>query len=309
MSRILAKTLDLPREEWIGLRRKGIGGSDAGAICGLNPWVSTIDVYLDKLGLKDEKQDNEAMRQGRDLEEYVARRFEEETGKKVRRRNAILQHDEVDYLLANIDRWVDGENAGLECKTASIFAKDAWADGKIPAHYEIQCHHYMAVTGADTWYLCCLILNKSLEIRTIKRDEELIRSLIEIEQAFWENHVVPRVMPAPDGSSAATAILSDLYKNSDPETVIELQGFENRLNEYDKILELENLVAKDKERIRQEIMTEMKEAEIAYCNGRKITWKKQAGRKSIDSKRLRKEKPDIYLDYLEEADPIRVLRI
>jgi predicted phage-related endonuclease len=167
----------------------------------------------------------------------------------------------------------------------------------------------MAVTGADTWYLCCLILNKSLEIRTIKRDEELIRSLIEIEQAFWENHVLPRVMPAPDGSSAATAILSDLYKNSEPETVIELTGFDNRLDEYDKIVELESLVAKDKEKIRQEIMTEMKEAEIAYCNGRKITWKKQAGRKSIDSKRLRKEKPDIYLDYLEEADPIRVLRI
>jgi putative phage-type endonuclease len=309
MSKVLVKTNDLPHEDWIRYRKMGIGGSDVGAICGLNPWASAIDVYMDKLGLKDEKPDNEAMRQGRDLEEYVAWRFEEATGKKVRRRNAILQHDEYDFMLANIDREIIGENAGLECKTASVYATDKWADDKIPPHYELQCYHYMAVTGAERWYLCCLILNKSLEIRTIERDAEVINQLIDIEKAFWTNNILGKVMPPPDGSKAAGEILRSIYQDSNPDEVIELTGFDQKLKRYDEIVDLENIIGSEKEQIKQEIMAIMGEAETAYCKDRRITWKKQAGRKSIDTKLLKAEKPDIYLDYLQVSDPIRVFRI
>ena len=85
----LISTVDMSHEEWLRYRKLGIGGSDAGSICGLNPYSSAIAVFQDKTQKEaGEKEDNEAMRQGRDLEEYVARRFMEETGKKVRRANA-----------------------------------------------------------------------------------------------------------------------------------------------------------------------------------------------------------------------------
>ena len=84
----LVSTLGLRREEWLRYRKRGIGGSDAAAVCGLNPYSSPLQVYLDKTS-GENGYDNEAMRQGRDLEEYVARRFTEETGRKVRRANAI----------------------------------------------------------------------------------------------------------------------------------------------------------------------------------------------------------------------------
>ena len=293
MSKVLVNINGLSHDEWINIRRSGIGGSDVGAICGLNPWASAIDVYMDKLGLKDEKPDNEAMRQGRDLEEYVAKRFEEATGKKVRRRNAILQHDEHDFMLANIDRWLYFENAGLECKTASVYAASDWADGKIPAHYELQCHHYMAVTGADKWYLCCLILNKSLELREIPRDEEVIKQIIAIEKSFWNDNVLAKIMPAPDGSDAATAILKSIYKDSNPDEIVELNGYEDKLKRFDEIVELEDILGTEKELIKQEVMVKMGEAETAICGRRKITWKKQAGRKSFDNKALQVEMPDI----------------
>ena len=105
----LANTAEIPREDWLNARRGGIGGSDAPAILGLDRYRSPFDVYADKLGLKPEQEDNEAMRQGRDLEQYVAERFMEATGKKVRRRNGILQHPEHPWMIANIDRWVVGE--------------------------------------------------------------------------------------------------------------------------------------------------------------------------------------------------------
>ena len=192
----LVSTLNMEHEEWLENRRKGIGGSDAGSICGLNPYSSAISVFQDKTQPLTEKPDNESMRQGRDLEEYVARRFMEETGKKVRRANAIFYKEEQPFMLANVDRLIVGENAGLECKTASAYSADKWKDGHIPDSYEIQCHHYMAVTGADAWYIACVILGKEFIWHKIERDEEIIQMLISVESDFWNNNVLADKMPA-----------------------------------------------------------------------------------------------------------------
>lgn len=78
----LVSTSNISYEEWLRYRKFGIGGSDAGAICGLNPYRTAIQVYFDKTSDAVEDTDNEAMRQGRDLEDYVAQRFMEATGKK-----------------------------------------------------------------------------------------------------------------------------------------------------------------------------------------------------------------------------------
>ena len=66
--------------EWLRLRKTGIGGSDAGAICGVNPFSSAMKVFKDKTSEGIEEQDNEAIRIGHDLEDYVAQRFTEATG-------------------------------------------------------------------------------------------------------------------------------------------------------------------------------------------------------------------------------------
>ena len=145
---------DLSREEWLKLRKTGIGGSDAGSICGMNPYSNAMKVFHDKTSdTTEEQQDNEAIRQGHDLEEYVAQRFMEETGLKVRRSNFMYRNLEYPFMIADVDRLVIGEDAGLECKTASAYNADKWKDGEIPLHYIMQCYHYMAVTGKRTWYI------------------------------------------------------------------------------------------------------------------------------------------------------------
>lgn len=124
-------------KEWLAIRRRGIGGSDAAAIVGLDRYRSPFAVYADKLGLTPEREDNEAMRQGRDLEDYVAQRFTETTGKKVRRCNDTLQHPKYPRLLANIDRLIVGEKALLECKTTSILNKTKFTQGEYPPNYYV----------------------------------------------------------------------------------------------------------------------------------------------------------------------------
>ena len=78
----LISTLNLSKEDWLRYRKCGITGTDAGAILGVNPYRSAFQVYCDKNSETIENIDNEAMRQGRDLEDYVAQRFTEATGLK-----------------------------------------------------------------------------------------------------------------------------------------------------------------------------------------------------------------------------------
>ena len=152
----------MDRREWLALRKSGIGGSDAGAVCGLNPYSSPMNVYRDKTcETAEDKEDKEAVRQGHDLEDYVAQRFMEATGLKVRRSNYMYRSIEHPFMIADIDRVVVGEDAGLECKTVSAYGEDKWKDGKIPFHYVMQCFHYMAVTGKRAWYIAVAILGSS----------------------------------------------------------------------------------------------------------------------------------------------------
>ena len=158
------------REEWLENRMKGIGGSDAGAILGFNPYKSPYYLWCEKTGRIGSQPDSEAMRQGRDLEDYVARRWMEATGKKVHKSGFSYQSKEHPYMLANVDRLVVGENAGLECKTASALTRTKYDKGDIPASYYAQCMHYMAVTGMDRWYIAIVVLGKGFYTFEVERN-------------------------------------------------------------------------------------------------------------------------------------------
>lgn len=231
-------TAGLDRETWLRMRKTGIGGSDAGAICGLNPYASPVSVYIDKTSDTISDEDNEAMRQGRDLEDYVARRFMEETGFKVHRSNIMYRSNENPFMLADVDRLINGQDAGLECKTASAYHADKWKDGEIPAHYLIQCHHYMAVTGKKMWYIAVVILGQSFRFAQIQRDESIIDNLTCIEERFWKENVVPGIMPEPDGSKACDAVLEQYFKISRKGSTIPLIGFDEKLKRRGELSEL-----------------------------------------------------------------------
>lgn len=289
----LISTVGLSHDEWLKYRKQGIGGSDAGAICGLNPYRSPMAVYIDKTEKTIEENDNEAMRQGRDLEQYVAERFVEETGLKVRRANAIFFNDEHSYMLANVDRLIVGENAGLECKTASVYSADKWENGHIPESYEIQCHHYMAVTGADAWYIACVILGRDFVWQKIERDDETIRMLMQIESDFWNNNVLANKMPAPDGSKAAEELISKYYKDSDSDKAISLIGFEEKLKRRKEINDLVDKLETEKKQIEQEVKLYMEDAEKADSDHYSVSWKSYVSDR-VDSKKLKADYPDVY---------------
>lgn len=184
MARVIVKTISLSHEDWLGYRRKGLGGSDASTVCGLNPYSSKLTLWADKTGRLPEKEDNEAMRTGRDLEQYVASRFEEATGKRVHRKNAMFAHDKYDFITANVDREVVGENAGLECKTTSAYARSDFENGEVPLNYLCQCRHYMNVMGYDKMYLAVLVMGRAFYWFEIPYDKAEGDALLKMEIDF-----------------------------------------------------------------------------------------------------------------------------
>ena len=307
-AQVIANTLDMSREQWLELRRQGIGGSDAAAIVGLDRYRSAFDVYAEKIGLKPEQPDNEAMRQGRDLEQYVAERFMEATGKKVRRRNAMLQHPEYPFMTANIDRWVVGENAGLECKTTSVLNRTKFSQGEFPPNYYVQCVHYMAVTGAERWYLAVLVLNKAFYVFTIERDEAEIQALIDAEKDFWENHVLKQIPPAPDGTESTSELIKQLFPEAREREEIALYGHEDKIQQY---LELDAQVkelTQKRDALKQELQLAMSDAEIGRAQGYVVEWKNQV-RQTLDTQKLKKEQAEIYQKYLKPAQTVRMFKI
>ena len=295
----LISTVGLPKEDWLKIRRTGLTGTDIGAITGMNPYSSAFQVYHDKLSEEIEDFDNEAMRQGRDLEEYVAKRFTEETGLKVRRANAVYQNEDYPFMLADFDRLIVGEEAGLECKTVSAYSADRWSNGKIPLHYQMQVQHYLAVSGYKVWYVAALIMGREFVIRKIERDEELIRNLIIIEKRFWEDHVLAGVAPDPDGSRAYSEMLLQLY-HGDEKKEIRLFGMKEQLSRRAEIEQLVKKLETEKEQIDQNIKLQMQDASYAVAEDYRISWV-QANQNRIDAKRLKEEQPEIYNQYIKEV--------
>lgn len=299
----LVSTLNLDKREWLKYRKSGIGGSDAGAVCGLNPYRTAMQVYQDKVSEEIEEMDNEAMRQGREFEDYVAKRFMEATGKKVRRANAMFYNEEYPFMLADVDRMVVGENAGLECKTASPYMADKWKDGNIPLSYQIQCYHYMAVCNADAWYLAVVIYGREFKYYKIERDEAVIADLIQIEKTFWENHVLKQQIPDPDGSKLADSVIAEYYKNSIADT-IPLTGFNEKLERRQELSELIGRMDMEKKKIEQELKLYLGENERAENEQFMVSWKSVQSNR-LDEKRLKEEEPEIYEKYKKSVSSRR----
>lgn len=298
----VVRVTDISREEWLEYRRSGIGGSDASTIVGLNPYSSLYYLYNDKLGLLSEKPDSEAMRQGRDLEQYVADRWMEATGKTCRRNNYMWRSAEHPCMLADIDREVVGENAGLECKTTSVYNRHDFEQGDIPPTYYVQCMHYMAVMGFDRMYLAVLVLNTGFYHFVIERDEEEIAALVEREEAFWRDHIQTQTPPDPDGSAATQSALRQLYPRERPEEyTLPLYSDADRI--LNSIEQLQNNVKELQALIDEKkagLMAQMEDAPLAESPRYTCSWRTYS-RTVIDKKRLEREQPEIFAAYAQTS--------
>lgn len=292
----------MDHKQWLQARTQGIGGSDVSAIAGLNKWKSAVQVFLEKTqAIEEEDIQSEAAYFGNVLEEVVAKEFAKRTDLKVQRRNAILQHPEYPWMLANVDRLIVGEKIGLECKTASEYLKKEWEDEEVPAAYLLQCQHYMAVTGYEAWWIAVLIGGNKFVHKKIERDEELIQYLIDIEKDFWLNNVEKNEPPMFDGSDASTDLLKHLYPESITDSFVSLGKQEELLIEARDQVDREiKVLQEQKAEYENKIKAKLGTNEVGGTENYKVQWKSYTTIR-FDSKRFKAEHPDLYEQYAKES--------
>ncbi len=308
--RILARNVDkLTRGEWLGKRRSGLGGSDAAAICGENPFRGPLSVYLSKIGEAPDQDSTEAMSWGTILEDTIAKEFSRRTQQKIRRCNMILQHAEHDFMLANVDRYTldpdEGEWGILEVKNVGEYRREDWEDGAVPSYYLLQGQHYMAVTDTQYVWFAPLIGGNRMQPVKVMRDDRLIASLIKIEKEFWHK-VQTRTPPPIDDSLDATRVLKALYPSS-IETTVEIDE-----DLYLKLKSAKERVAEAEKEARgyeNQIKDQMKDAEAAVAPGNPkplVTWKGGTV-KRLDTDALKSEHPELAMKYMRETSTRRFL--
>ena len=159
----------------------------------------------------------------------------------------------------------------------------------------MQCYHYMSVCNADAWYIAVVIYGREFKYYRIERDEEALLDLQRMEQNFWENHVLKRILPKPDGSELADKVISGYFQKSMKETK-PLTSFDEKLDRRQELeLLLEEMTA-EKKQIEQELKLYLGEAETAENANYRVSWKSVSSQR-IDEKRLREERPEVYEQY------------
>lgn len=308
MAKVLANTVEMTRQEWLVERTKGIGGSDASVILGFNPWKSPFQLYIEKTGGQVEEINNEAIYWGNVLEDVVAKEFSRVTGKKVRKRNVMFRHPEHDFMIANIDRDVVGEKALLECKTTNAFNADAWEGDHIPPAYICQLQHYMAVLGYEKAYIAVLIGGQKFVWKELERDDEFIELMIEAEKEFWEEHVMKNIPPEIDGTNSASELLKKMYPQDNGETVmLESDKAETLIEAIESIkseIKKKNTLLKEYE---NKLKLMIGDAAVGVTPRYEVNLKTYE-RNSIDTRKLKKDLPDIAEKYTKTST-YRQLRI
>lgn len=320
----------LTTEQWVELRRNGIGGSDAGTVMKVNAHRTTTELYKDKKGLLASKPTTPKQQYifdfGHQMEAALGKYFEATTGFKVETERRMFRHPLYPFMTANLDGiFSNGEETGiLEFKTSNPDMKYFYRSGTLgedaklgnPA-YEYQVRQYMAVMNLFVAYICVGFSNNADDICIIRveRDVEKEVALINAEYDFWNNNVLKGVCPyqttysdesykalqPADVPETERIQLPEEYKASLKE-LVELNGKKSQLNAQIKKIEerCNALKLPIEECLHGSVEGYIKDEEGEY----KVTYK-PASRTSVTAdslKRMKVADPDVYEKYASTSE-------
>ena len=286
-------------DDWHELRAKRIGGSDIGAIIGVNPYKSIVDVYVDKTEGSNFKG-NELTHWGHMLEGTILKEFSN------KHKELIVYEVPYsvvnDFLIANLDGALKDKETGdygvLEIKTTSLWNKKDWEDDVIPQYYYAQVQHYLMLTGYKFAYIAVLIGGQQYKEFKIERSEEDISLIRNKATEFYQENLLKKIPPMPDGSDAYMNHLKKKAMEIENNKIIELVGFEEKVEMLKNVTREKKELEKTENLLKEEIMLEM----IREKTLKAVVGKSKfniLSKKSLDKKKLGKEQPQLLKEYEE----------
>jgi putative phage-type endonuclease len=298
------------KQEWLRERKNYLGGSDLGAIAGLNPYRTALDVYLDKTSDDITEETNAAMRWGNLLEEAVAEGYSEDTGKMVWKWLQPIKHKEYPFLAANIDRWVGDREYVLECKTAGFNKAKEWGDlgtDNIPESYLVQVSYYAAICDVPKVDIAVLIGGNDFRIYTYERNKELEDKLIKIACNFWHNHIEKRIPP----KCVNTRDTFNLFPESHHHEIVAESNIMDKWEQLKAARAEESRIADTIEKLKTDIQEFMRDYDVLIDSQGNViaTWKNTAPKSFFDVKKFKDEAKELYLKYISHAKQSRMFLI
>lgn len=291
------------------VERYFLGGSDAAAACGLDPWRSPVQLWLEKTGQLPPRDETEAMSWGTRLQPILTEWVNETTEYVTipEAANGRHQHAEHPWMIGTVDGMVASRTTAdlgvLEIETVGVRQSAGWDDEQIPLAYQVQGHHYLAVTGLGFVVYGALLGGNQFVVRRMERDDEVIGLIIDREQELWRK-IEAREAPAP--SAQDTELLKLLYPSATGRKIVTLDHLPNVRRRYrlakDGLKSAETAFAA----VENEIKGAMADAEIATVDGLPaFRWPTVLSHR-LDAAALKKECPDLYANYYRDTQHRRL---
>ncbi|MBM3467617.1 MAG: hypothetical protein FJX70_07325 [Alphaproteobacteria bacterium] len=302
----------MSKQEWLRERKNYLGGTDLAAICGLNPYRTALDVYLDKTSDDIAEDTNSAMHWGTLLEDVIAEEYGRISGCRIEQPSQPIIHSNYKFLGANIDRWVISSDLPyiLECKTAGFTKAKDWGDSgtdQIPESYLVQVAYYAAICDVPKVDIAVLIGGQDFRIYTYNKNKDLEEKIIKIGINFWHNHIEQRIPPR----CVNTRDTFNLFPQSNNKQITAKNDILAKLEELKIAKMSEEQIQKTIEKLKVEIQEFMQDYDVLIDeNGNVVaTWKNTAPRSLFDLKKFKEEAKEIYLKYASYSKQSRVFLI
>ncbi len=281
-------------------RKLGIGGTDAAAIMGLSRYKTAYDVFLDKTTDVVDDIDNDYMYWGRALEPLIVQEFCNRTGKQVVSPSSSFTHPNHPWMRANIDGFIVGQNAILECKTASAYVAQEWGQeetDQMPQEYLIQCAHYAEVLDVDTVYLAVLIGGNTFKVFIYNRDKQFGKNLIAKEYEFWHDNVLKNIPPI---FCTANDVFKAAIEFGEVQVDPEIQLM---IADYRKLKEQEKNISKQADGIKEQIVAMVGGTGLLVdYDGNKLAKISKKTRTGFDSLAFKKDNENLYKQYQKTTE-------
>ncbi len=299
------------RDEWLEIRKSGIGSSEVATIVGLNPWETPYQLWRRKTGIDGPKQENAAMRNGHHLEDAVSRMWNDATGLEIIKRSAtdwIIRDNDRPYLQVSPDRtyWL-GESRSpeakgiLEIKTTRMKVDP----DDLPKYWFCQIQYQMGVSGYTQGSLAWLSAGHGFEFgyQNLKLVEDFYGWLIEEVEKFWTDCILGG--KEPDAASIADIMLK--YDKHTAGKTVETSDevFEAYQNLKQVRREIDAL-DKRKEELEAVLKMAFGDAEALSYGGETIaTWKAPKPSAKFDAKAFQTAHPDLAKPFLVTTQGVR----
>ena len=283
---IIADTRKMSHQDWLQMRKAGIGGSDCAAAVGLSRWKSPFQLWSEKTDRIVPTKGGEALYWGSLMEPILRNEFAKRTNLEVKECPFFLRSKEHKYMLANIDGYVkneDGSFSVLEIKTANAYAVQDWQDG-LPIEYFAQIIHYMVVTGMSSAYVAVLLGGNEFRIQKYDRDEEMIQHIVQMEEHFWYEYMLKDT--PPEATAKDNELLGQLYPKSKEKAIEMPAKATDVLADYEKACKDLTLAKEAKEEAEAKLKMMLADAEVGIIANYKISWKNVSTTR-LDSKKVK----------------------